>query len=150
MNQTHTSDFIFSPNQSETSGEIRLRGDAAVVKKLKAELEKIATTMRDRVVLFVQVSNAHHRALIGRNGQHLNDLQKRTDTQVQFPGSRSYNQMGEPNNAAEFAGVDPQDLVKISGSRAACDKAIKELTVSFYSCRDDCFFKHCYAGLGQQ
>ena len=105
-----------------------------MVKKLKAELEKIATTMRDRVVLFVQVPNAHHRALIGRNGQHLNDLQKRTDTQVQFPGSRSYNQMGEPNNVADFTDVDAQDLVKVSGSRAACEKAIKELTVSKSFC----------------
>lgn len=72
-----------------------------------------------------------HKALIGRNGQHLNDLQSRTNAQIQFPGSRSYNQIGEAENASDFQNSDPKDLVKVSGPRAACEKAIKELTVSY-------------------
>lgn len=122
--------LIRFPHQSEPSDEIRLRGDAVIVKKLQQELEKIATSLRDRVVLYVDVPNSQHRALIGRNGQHLNDLQGRTGAQVQFPGSRSYNQVGEAENAADFKDADPQNLVKVSGTRAACEKAIKELTAS--------------------
>ena len=128
---------LFSPHQSEPSDEVRLRGDAAIVKKLQQELEKIAAELRDRVVLFVEVPHVQHRALIGRNGQHLNDLQKRTGAQVQFPGSRSYNQLGEAENAADFKDADPQDLVKVSGSRAACEKAAEELSVSFPCNRRD-------------
>ncbi|KAI5121582.1 hypothetical protein M0805_000761 [Coniferiporia weirii] len=126
----HQASLIRFPHQSEPSDEIRLRGDAAIVKKLQEELEKLATSLRDRVVLFVEVPNAQHRALIGRNGQHLNDLQNRTGAQVQFPGSRSYNQIGDAENATDFENVNPQDLVKVSGTHAACEKAIKELTAS--------------------
>lgn len=122
--------FGFSPHQSEPSDEVRLRGEPTLVKKLQAELEKIAAEYRDRVVLMVEVPNVQHKALIGRNGQHLNELQSRTNAQIQFPGSRSYNQIGEAENASDFQNSDPKDLVKVSGPRAACEKAIKELTVS--------------------
>ncbi|KAI0706832.1 hypothetical protein C8T65DRAFT_651620 [Cerioporus squamosus] len=119
--------LIRFPRQGEPSDEVRLRGEPKLVAKLKAELEKIAADLRDRVVLGVDVPVAQHRALIGRGGQHLNDLQNRTGAQIQFPGSRSYNQVGEPENAADLAGVDPGNLVKVSGPRAACEKAIQEL-----------------------
>lgn len=120
-----------SPRQGEPSDEVRLRGEPGLVKRLQAELEKTAAAMRDRVVLLVEVPSAQHRALIGRGGQHLNELQGRTGAQVQFPGSRSFNQVGEPENANDFKAVDPQNLVKVFGPRAACEKAVKELTVSF-------------------
>lgn len=99
--------------------------------KLKAELEKIVGALRDRVVLAVQIPAGQHRALIGRGGQHLNDFQAKFEVIVQFPGSRSYAQAGEPENAAELSEVDPADIVKISGSRAACNKAAAELKASF-------------------
>ena len=120
---------VRSPRQGEPSDEVRLRGEPKLVAKLKAELEKTVKTLKDRVVLAVEVPVAQHRALIGRGGQHLNDLQTRTGAQIQFPGSRSYTQVGEPENAEDLAGVDPANIVKVSGPRAACEKAIEELKV---------------------
>ncbi|KAL0956379.1 hypothetical protein HGRIS_002526 [Hohenbuehelia grisea] len=119
--------LIRFPRQGEPSDEVRLRGEPKLVAKLKTELEKLAKELRDRVVLVVDIPAAQHRALIGRGGQHLNDLQNRTGAQVQFPGSRSYNHVGEPENAADFKDVDPANLIKLSGPRAACEKAIAEL-----------------------
>jgi hypothetical protein len=87
--------------------------------------------LRDRIVLVVEVPNIQHRALIGRGGRNLNDLQSRTGAQIQFPGSRSYDQVGEAENIAELKDVNPQDLVKVAGPRAACEKAIAELKVRF-------------------
>ncbi|KAJ7647072.1 hypothetical protein FB45DRAFT_892251 [Roridomyces roridus] len=107
--------------------EVRLRGEPKLVAKLKAELEKLAAAMRDRVVVAIDIPAAQHRALIGRGGQHLNDLQNRTGVQVQFPGSRSYGQVGEAENAADLKDVDAANIVKVSGSRAACEKALAEL-----------------------
>jgi len=115
------------PRQGEPSDEVRLRGEPKLVAKLKEELEKTVAALRDRVVLGVEVPAAQHRALIGRGGQHLNDLQNRTGVQVQFPGSRSYHQVGEAENAAALAAVEPANIVKVSGTRAACEKAIEEL-----------------------
>lgn len=120
--------LIRFPRQGDTvTDEVRLRGEPKLVAKLKEELEAAAATMRDRVVLAVQIPADQHRALIGRGGQHLNDLQDRTGVQVQFPGSRSYNQVGEAMNAADFEDIDAANIVKVSGPRAGCDKAIEAL-----------------------
>ena len=120
----------FSPRHGEEpSDEIRLRGDAKLVAKLKAELEQIVATLRDRIILAVNIPVTQHRALIGRGGQHLNDLQNKYNVQIQIPGSRSYNQVGEPENLSDFSGVDISSLVKVSGPRAACEKAIAEIQV---------------------
>jgi hypothetical protein len=111
--------------------EVRLRGDAKLVNKLKAELEKIVSDLKSRVVLATEVPVGQHSALIGRGGQHLNELQTRFGVQIQFPGSRSYSQVGEAENAAELESVDPANIVKVSGPRPACEKAIAALRVRF-------------------
>ena len=97
--------------------------------RLKTELETAVATLRDRVILAVEVPAHQHRALIGRGGQHLNDLPAKRNVQIQFPGSRSYDQVGESENAAAFSDVDPANVVKVSGSRAACEATIGELKV---------------------
>jgi KH domain len=99
------------------------------VTKLKAELEKTVAALRDRIILAVEIPVAHHGALIGRGGQNLNDMQNKYNVQIQIPGSRSYNQVGEPENLSDFAGVDTSNLVKVSGPRVACEKVITELKV---------------------
>ncbi len=71
-----------------------------------------------------------HRAIIGRGGQNLNDIQSRYKVIVQFPGSRSYHFVGEVSNQAELGNSDPADIVKIIGPSSACAKAIEELDVS--------------------
>jgi predicted PilT family ATPase len=120
--------LIKFPRQGESStDEVRLRGEAKLVEKLKVELEQFVATLRDRVILAVDVPVASHRALIGRGGQHLNDMQNKYNVQIQIPGSRSYNQVGEPENLSDFAGVDASNLVKVSGPRVACEKVITEL-----------------------
>lgn len=123
--------MIQSPRQGESGDEVRLRGEPKLVARLKAELEKTVATLRDRVFLGVEVPAAQHRLLIGRGGQHLIELQNKTGAQIQFPGSRSYQSVGEPENAAELAEVDSANLVKVSGPRAACEKAVEELKVGF-------------------
>lgn len=120
--------LVHFPRAGEPSDEVRLRGDKKLVAKLKKELEKLAAAQRDRVILGVGVPASLHRALIGRGGQHLNDLQARTGTQVWFPGSRSYGGAGEPVNADQLGDVEPEDLVKVMGPKEGCEAAIVELT----------------------
>ncbi|KAF5380454.1 hypothetical protein D9615_004595 [Tricholomella constricta] len=119
--------LIRFPRQGEPSDEVKLRGEPKLVIKLKAELEKAVAVLRERVILGVEIPAVQHRALIGRGGQHLNDLQNKRDVQIQFPGSRSYNQVGEPENMVDLAEVDAADLVKVSGSRAAAEATVEEL-----------------------
>ncbi|KIJ18943.1 hypothetical protein PAXINDRAFT_166858 [Paxillus involutus ATCC 200175] len=119
--------LIRFPRQGDSSDEVQLRGEPALVNKIKVELEKTVATLRDRVVLAAEIPAAQHRILIGRGRQHLNDLQNRTGVQVQFPGSHSYNYMGEAVNADDLKDADPANIVKFSGPRSACEAAITEL-----------------------
>jgi hypothetical protein len=118
-----------SPRHGEPSDEVRLRGEPSLIAKLKVELEKIVADLRDRVVLGVDVPVAQHRVLIGRGGQNLNELQNRFRVQIQIPGSRTYEHVGEPGNVANLSDVDPANIVKVSGARGACEKAIAQLQV---------------------
>lgn len=128
MFDNHWPTFV-SPRQGELSEDVRIRGEPKLVQKIKAELETAVAALRDRVVLAVDIPAAQHRALIGRGGQHLNELQSKYSVMVQFPGSRSYFQSGEPENAAEMESADPANIVRVSGPRPAVEKAIDELKV---------------------
>lgn len=97
--------------------------------KLKAELEKLVATLRDNVVLGVDIPAAQHRILIGRGGQNLNEIEKKFSVKIQFPGSRTYTQVGEPENVADLGEAEAGNIVKVSGSRAACEKAVADLKV---------------------
>lgn len=120
---------FFSPRQGDLSDDVRIRGEPKLVQKIKAELESSVAALRDRVVFGVDIPAAQHRALIGRGGQHLNELQNKYSVTVQFPGSRSYFQTGDPENAAELADADPANVVKVIGPSAVVEKAINGLKV---------------------
>jgi KH domain len=104
-----------------------------VVKRIKTELERLSTSLSDRVVIGVAIPAARHKILIGKGGQSLNDVQNRNSVQVQFPGSRSYGSVGEVSNMSELEGVNPADIVKIIGTKVACDKAASDLKASHYT-----------------
>jgi hypothetical protein len=109
---------------------VTIRGERTLVKKVQAELERVVAGLRERVVLGVVIPVEKHRMLIGHGGQPLMELEKKTGAEVQFPGSRSYNQVAPAENAAELEEADPRHVVKVVGARAACEKAIAELLVS--------------------
>ena len=121
----------YSPRQGEEpNNEVRLRGDPKVVNKLKDEIMKIVTGLRDRIVKGVNVPASHHRSLIGRGGRNLIEFQTKFGVQVQYPGSHTYAQSGQPINTDELSEVPPENLVKVSGPKEAVEKAIEELQVS--------------------
>lgn len=111
----------------EPKDEVRLRGEATLVKKLKDELEKATADLRDRVVFGVQIPSAAHSSLIGRGGRNLLNFQDKYKVQVQYPGSNSYKYAGEPENTEELGDVPPEELVKVAGARAAVTEAIEQL-----------------------
>ncbi|KAI6046041.1 hypothetical protein EDC04DRAFT_2631698 [Pisolithus marmoratus] len=117
--------LIKFPRQGDISDEVRLRGEPSIVGKIKDELDKKVSVLRDRIVVAVEIPAAQHRNIIGRGGQHLNDLQNRYGVQIQLPGSRGYGQVGEPSNASEVEGADPGDIVKVSGSQGALLRTLR-------------------------
>jgi hypothetical protein len=61
----------------------------------------------------------------------LTELEKKTGAEVQFPGSRSYHQVAPPSNLEELGDTEEKDIIKVAGSKSACDNAITELQVGF-------------------
>lgn len=98
--------------------------------KIVAELKKIVEGLSDRVVLGANIPAAQHKSLIGRGGQTLEALQTKHGVQVQFPGSRSYYGLGTLDNEDELNDVESENLVKVSGPKAACEAAIKDMQAS--------------------
>lgn len=118
-----------SPRYGEPSDEVRLQGEPKLVAELKAALEKIVTDLQDRVILAVEIPLAQHRMIIGRGGQNLKHVEHKFNVEIQFPGSRSYDQVGDAVNLAELSDADPATIIKVSGSPVACEKAIAQLKV---------------------
>lgn len=113
----------------DTNDQVRLRGDAKVVKKIEAELEKLIAALKSTLTWGVVVPAAGHASKIGRGGSALQDLQRKTNTTVHFPGSRQYNSIGEVDNKDELAEADAADIVKVIGSKEAIAKATELLQV---------------------
>ena len=118
---------LFSPQPP--NDEVVIRGEKNLVKKVAAELDRVVANLRERVIVGVVIPNQHHKSLIGHGGQPLTELEKKTGAEVQFPGSRSYHQVATPSNLEELGDVEEKDIVKVAGSKSACDKAIAELLV---------------------
>ncbi|KAK2464263.1 hypothetical protein APHAL10511_003720 [Amanita phalloides] len=116
--------LIRFPRPDDPSDEVKLRGEPPLVAKMQSELEKIVASLRERIVVAVNIPASQHRALIGRGGQNLSEIQSKSGAQIQFPGSRSYHQIGEAENSAEFADADPADIVKVAGNPDTCKIAI--------------------------
>ncbi|KAL1412774.1 hypothetical protein Q8F55_000522 [Vanrija albida] len=123
--------LVTFPRQGDANTDtVVLRGDAKVVKKIQAELEKQVDVLKKTVTVGVSVPAAQHASKIGRGGSALQDLQRRTNTAVHFPGSRQYNQIGEVDNQDELEGVDAGDIVKVVGTKEAVAQAAELLQVA--------------------
>ncbi|KAL7418419.1 hypothetical protein Q5752_006877 [Cryptotrichosporon argae] len=123
--------LVTFPRQGdETADQVRLRGDRKVVEKLEAELERQVAVLKDTVTVAVVVPAAQHASKIGRGGSALQDLQRKTNTAVHFPGSRQYKSVGAPENADELGDADEGDIVKVVGTRDAVKAAAELLSVA--------------------
>jgi rRNA processing protein Krr1/Pno1 len=71
--------MVTFPRQGdETSDQVKLRGDSKVVNKIKAELEKQVATLKETIILGVVVPAGQHASKIGRGGNALQDLQRKS------------------------------------------------------------------------
>ncbi|MCO5598726.1 hypothetical protein L7F22_052824 [Adiantum nelumboides] len=113
-----------SADQADT---VTVRGPAALAAKVKEELERIAGELQSRIVIGVSVPVGQHRSLMGR----IRELQAaHPSTRIIVPGWREYDQL-EISNAAELSSSSPESIVKIQGSKTACDSVKQEIRESF-------------------
>lgn len=78
---------------------------------------------RRRVVIGMCISYMRHPAL-------LREVPGRIRPFVHFPTSSGYKTLPEPENFADLVGEDPQDIVKMYGTREECINAQDCLKVS--------------------
>lgn len=121
------SGLVTFPKQGDDKpDQVRLRGDAKVVKAIQAALEKEVAQLKNTVVHGVAVPAAQHASKIGRGGSALQDVQRRTGTTIHFPGSRQYNSVGAIDNKDELS-CEEGDIVKVIGTKEAVARAAEVL-----------------------
>ncbi|WVW86191.1 hypothetical protein I302_108232 [Kwoniella bestiolae CBS 10118] len=124
------SGLVTFPKSGDANPDIvRFRGDSKIVKKIKAELEKQVSVLKETVVIGVVVPQAQHASKIGRGGSALQDLQRKTGALVHFPGSRQYGSVGEIENASELGDAPDSDIVKVIGTKEVVTQAAELLQV---------------------
>ena len=116
----------------DTSDTVTIRAPTVLAEKIKAELEKQAASLRDRVVYGVVVPQSAHARLIGRGGVGVNELQKKYDIKILLPNSswKEASNGGEVANKEELGEFADSDLIKLLGSQSACEAAATEISVS--------------------
>ncbi|PWN46954.1 hypothetical protein IE53DRAFT_382491 [Violaceomyces palustris] len=131
-----SSQYVLFPRRGDKAADVvTVRGPASLAEKIKQELEAAAKVLADRVVYGVVVAPQAQRMLIGRGGSRQSELQAKFNVRFVFPGWKEYASTGEPINGAELGqgGGSDQTIVKISGSKEACEAAAKEIAESFAS-----------------
>lgn len=118
------------PRAGEDSDVVTIRAPSAIASKIKAELEKIAGTLKDRVVYGVVIPQPAHARIIGRGGAGVNELQKKHNVRIILSNWQEYKTAGDVVNSEEVAGAGDNELVKIIGSKSACEAAAAEMKVS--------------------
>ncbi|WWD03663.1 hypothetical protein V865_001718 [Kwoniella europaea PYCC6329] len=125
------SGLVTFPKSGDANPDVvRFRGDSKIVKKIKAELEKQVSVLKETIIIGVVVPQSQHASKIGRGGSALQDLQRKTGATVHFPGSRQYASVGEIENASELGDAPEGDIVKVIGTKEVVAKAAELLQVS--------------------
>ncbi|WVN90844.1 uncharacterized protein L203_106087 [Cryptococcus depauperatus CBS 7841] len=122
--------ITFPKTGDEATDKVKLRGDSKLIKKIKIELEKQVAILKETVTIGVVVPSAQHAGKIGRGGVALQDLQKKTGAVIHFPGSRQYGSVGAIENKVELGDASESDIVKVSGTKTATQKAADLLQAS--------------------
>ncbi|KAF0396830.1 kh domain containing protein [Gigaspora margarita] len=90
------------------------------------ELERLVEEQSNLTVDIIQIPRAQHPILIGRNGMQLREIQSRFNVTIQFPGSRSYNDIpivSHTNGKIE----NSEEAVKIIGKAENIEAAKAEI-----------------------
>lgn len=118
------------PRAGEDSDIVTIRGPSSVATKIKEELEKVSGDLKDRVVYGVVIPQTAHARIIGRGGAGVNEVQKKHNVRIVFSNWQEFKSAGELVNADEVADATETELIKIMGSKSACEAAAAELKVS--------------------
>ncbi|CAG8489346.1 12407_t:CDS:10 [Ambispora gerdemannii] len=114
------------PRHGSNSDEVILKGDKNIVEKVKIELEKLVEEQNNLVVDLIEIPRIQHPQIIGRNGTSLRDLQHRFNVEIQFPGSRAYNDTHLSSDVkVEIENSD--EAVKIIGKKENIEAAKTEI-----------------------
>ncbi|KAF8583513.1 hypothetical protein K439DRAFT_52090 [Ramaria rubella] len=102
------------------SDKVTVRGTAEFVRSLDLEVAQTIEVEHTRITA-KRVSLRHHQPMSCPT--FIKDLRQHTGAMVYFPSSGGYREVGMPGNIDDYERVPAEDIVKIVGSAAACEKA---------------------------
>lgn len=114
----------------ESTDTVVVRGPSALATKIKQELERQSASLRDRVAYGIVIPQSAHARIIGRGGAGVNELQRKHDVKVVFPGRSEAKNKNELVNKDDLGEHADSDLIQIHGSQSAVEAAAEEIKVS--------------------
>ncbi|CAG8506684.1 4087_t:CDS:10 [Diversispora eburnea] len=124
------------PRQGFNSDEVILKGDKDLVGKVKAEIERLVEEQSNLQVDVIRIPRSQHHIIIGRAGFQLREIQNRFNVEIQFPGSRSYNDFHPTTTNVGEEIENIEEAVKIAGKAddiKAAKNEIHEILSKVYS-----------------
>lgn len=113
---------------------VLLKGDKAVVEKLKAEMLAMVAEQDSWTTLSIYIPAAQHRQVIGPQFSNVKEIENRHNVRIQFPNNK--NNAGakkEAEVATAEGSPNPNDRVTIKGLRENCEKAKVDLEAKIRS-----------------
>lgn len=84
------------------------------------------------LTLGISIPTQFHARLIGRGGARCREIQQESGAVVCFPGSSTYRAAAAPCNEDELENVHASTIIKVSGTRGACETALGILKVGWF------------------
>ena len=129
------------PREPEST-RVTLKGAADCVEGAKQRIMEIVEELDAMVTIECEISQKHHRSVMGNGGSNVKDVTTRNNVLIKFPqrpqsnGNADENaENGEKAEKAENGETSPRspsDIILITGTKENAEKAKEELLVSLY------------------
>ncbi|KAF6209513.1 hypothetical protein GE061_015260 [Apolygus lucorum] len=128
---------ISFPRSGVISDKVVIKGPPDLIDPVRQRINDIVKDLEERVTINCEISQQHHRAVMGTKGSKVQDIESRFDVKIKFPDrnrgdDRQYNNEGAPENSEEIVNGEssepkPSDIIRITGKPQNCELASEAL-----------------------
>ncbi|KAI8321049.1 hypothetical protein GQ54DRAFT_262496 [Martensiomyces pterosporus] len=93
------------PRASESTDEVKLKGDREVVEKVRAHIEELVAERERMTTIAISIPVSQHAFIIGRGGAQLKQLQDEHSVEIHFHSKNSRASAAEDPSAVRITGL---------------------------------------------
>ncbi|XP_014294647.1 vigilin [Halyomorpha halys] len=135
---------ISFPRNGVSSDRVTIKGPPQHIETVKQRIFDIIKDLEERVTIYCEISQKHHRAVMGNKGSKVQEIEYRFDVKIKFPDRNAREDAGGYGDGELIENVEhpvmngdtngpgpyPGDLIRITGKPSNCEEAAKALKES--------------------